>query len=99
MMWNDVISSKQTDSAYKGFLNKFTSLYDKVFEKFVVIGKTKTLKTRQKKRSTFYEHEISYKKYRKLFESIKHSAKSQCYSKMIRHYKDNIKKLGKLRRK
>ena len=24
--WGDVISSEQTDSAYKAFLNKFTSL-------------------------------------------------------------------------
>ena len=39
-----VISSKQTDSAYEGFLNKFTSLYDKVFEKFMVTVKSKTLK-------------------------------------------------------
>ena len=43
-----------------------------------------------------YEHEINYKNYRKLFESIKHRAKSQYYSKMILHYKENIKKLGKL---
>ena len=26
MTWGDVINSKQTDSAYKAFLNKFTSL-------------------------------------------------------------------------
>ena len=31
MAWDDVISSKQIDSAYKAFLNKFTSLYDKIF--------------------------------------------------------------------
>ena len=41
---NDVISSKQTDSAYEAFFNKFTFLYDKVFEKFVVTVKSKTLK-------------------------------------------------------
>ena len=35
---------------------------------------------------------ISYENYRKLFESIKQRAKSQYYSKMILHYKDNIKK-------
>ena len=40
----DVISSKQSDSAYKAFLNKFTSLHDKVFEKFAVTVKSKTLK-------------------------------------------------------
>ena len=44
MTWDDVISSKQTDSAYEAFLNKFTSLYDKVFEKFAVTVKSKTLK-------------------------------------------------------
>ena len=36
MTWDDVISSKQTDSAYEAFLNKFTPLYDKILEKFVV---------------------------------------------------------------
>ena len=35
---------------------------------------------------------LSYKNYLKLFESIKQSAKSQYYLKMILHYKDNIKK-------
>ena len=29
MTWDNMISSKQIDSAYKAFLNKFTSLYDK----------------------------------------------------------------------
>ena len=46
MTWDDVISSKQTDSAYEAFLNKFTSLYDKMFEKFAVTVKSKILKTR-----------------------------------------------------
>ena len=112
-----LISSKQTDSAYGAFLNKFTSLYDKTFEKFAVTLKSKTLKnpwiikgilksskTKQRRYDKFwksktYEHEISYKNSRKLFESIKQRAKSQYYSKMILHYKDNIKKLGKLWRK
>ena len=40
----DLISSKQTDSAYEALLNKFTSLYDKTFKKFVVTVKSKTLK-------------------------------------------------------
>ena len=44
MTWDDVISSKQTDSAYEAFLNKFISLYDKIFEKFAVTVKSKTLK-------------------------------------------------------
>ena len=44
MTWDDIISSKQTDSAYEAFLNKFTSLYDKIFEKFAVTVKLKTLK-------------------------------------------------------
>ena len=39
MTWYDVISSKQTDSAYEAFLNKCTSLYDKIFEKFAVTVK------------------------------------------------------------
>ena len=108
--WDDVISSKQTDSAYKTFLNKFTSLYDKILEKFAVLVKPKTLKnpwktkgilksSKAKQRlydkflkSKTYEHEISYKTYRKLFESIKQRAKSQYHSKMILYYKDNIKK-------
>ena len=110
MTWDDVISSKQTDPAYEVFLNKFISLYDKMFEKFMVMVKSKTLKnlwitkgilksskTKQRLYDKFlksktYEHEISYKNYRKLFESIKQRAKSQYYSKMILHYKDNIKK-------
>ena len=42
--WGNEISSKQSDSAYEPFLNKFTSLYDKNFEKFAVTVKSKTLK-------------------------------------------------------
>ena len=94
MTWDDVISSKQTGSAYEVFLSKFTSLYDKVFEKYVVTVKSKTLKnpwitkgilksskTKQRLYDKFlksktYEHEISYKNYRKLFESIKQRTKS-----------------------
>ena len=80
MTWDDVISSKQTDFAYEAFLNKFTSLYDKIFEKFPVTVKSKTLKNpwitrlydKFLKLKT-YEHQISYKNYRKLFESIKQS--------------------------
>ena len=37
MTWDDVISSKETDSAYETFLNKFTS------EKFPVTVKSTTL--------------------------------------------------------
>ena len=44
MTWEDVISYKQTDSAYEAFLNKFTFLYEKVSEKFVVTVKSRTLK-------------------------------------------------------
>ena len=33
MTWDDVISSKQTDSVYEAFLNKFIFLYGKIFEK------------------------------------------------------------------
>ena len=111
-----LISSKQTDSAYGAFLNKFTSLYDKTFEKFAVTLKSKTLKnpwiikgilksskTKQRRYDKFwksktYEHEISYKNSRKLFESIKQRAKSQYYSKMILHYKDNIKQTWQIMR-
>ena len=85
MTWDDVISSKQTDSAYEAFLKgilKSSKTKQRLYDKFL---KSKT-----------YEHEISYKNYRKLFESIKQRAKSQYYSKMILYYKDNMKKLGKL---
>ena len=44
MTWDDVISSKQTDSTYEAFLSKFTFLYDKVSENFLVAVKSKTLK-------------------------------------------------------
>ena len=44
MTWDDVISSKQINFAYEAFLNKLTFLYDKVFEKYVVTVKLKTLK-------------------------------------------------------
>ena len=44
MTWDDVISSKQTDCTYAIFLNKFTSLYDKVSEKYMVTVKSKTRK-------------------------------------------------------
>ena len=43
MISDDVISSKQTDSTYEASFDKFTSLYDKTFEKFVVTVKSKTL--------------------------------------------------------
>ena len=43
-------------------------------------------------KSKTYEHEISYKNYHKLFESIKQRAKSQYYSKMILHTKITHKK-------
>ena len=39
MTWDDATRSKQTDSAYEAFLNKFIFL-----EKFVVTGKLKILK-------------------------------------------------------
>ena len=32
MTWDDIISSKQTDPAYEAFLNKFTSLCDKILK-------------------------------------------------------------------
>ena len=44
MTWDDVISSKQTDCTYAIFLNKFTSPYDKVSEKYMVTVKSKTRK-------------------------------------------------------
>ena len=47
MTQDNVISSKQTDSAYEAFFNKSTSLYDKIFEKFAVTVKSKTLKNPQ----------------------------------------------------
>ena len=117
MTWDDVISSKQTDSVYEAFLDKITSLYDKIFEKFPVTVKSKTLKnpwvtkgilksskTKQRLydkylKSKIYEHEISYKNYRKLSESIKQRAKSLYYSKMTLHYKDNIKKTWQIMKK
>ena len=117
MTWDDVISSKQTDSAYEAFLNKLTSLYDKIFEKFPVTVKSKTLKnpwitkgilksskTKQRLYDKFlksktYEHEIIYKNYRKLFESIIQRAKWQYYSNMILHYKDNVKKTWQIMKK
>ena len=63
-----------------------------------------TLKKKERKKrlhdkflkSKTYQHEKSYKIYCKLLELIKQRAKSQYYSKMILHYKDNIKELGKL---
>ena len=107
MTWDDVVSFKQTDTAYEAFLNKFTSLYDKIFavtvkskpvkKPWITKGILKSSKTKQRLyykclKSKTYEHEIRYKNYRKLFESIKQRAKSQYYSKMILHYKDNKKK-------
>ena len=97
MIWGDVISSKQTDSAYEAFLNKFTSLYEKFFEKFAVTVKSKTLKNSwitkailksSKTKQRLYDKFLTSKTY----ESIKQRAKSQYYSKMLHHYKDNMKK-------
>ena len=45
MTWGDVISTKQTYSSHKVFLDKFTSLPDKMLEKFVVSVRSKTLKS------------------------------------------------------
>ena len=64
---------------------------------WITKGILKSSKTKQRLYDKFlksktYEHEISYKNYRKLFESIKQRAKSQYYSKMILHYKDNLNK-------
>ena len=39
--WDDVTSSKQTDSAYEAFLNKFTSLCNKPSEKLMVPAKSR----------------------------------------------------------
>ena len=44
MTCDDAISSKQTDSAYEAFLNKFTFLFDKISKKCVVTEKLKTPK-------------------------------------------------------
>ena len=60
----------------------------------------KSPKTKQRQYDKFlksetFEHDISYKNYHKLFELIKPEAKSQYYSKMILHYKNDIKELGK----
>ena len=44
MTWDDVISSKQTHSAYEACLNKLISLYESIFENFPVTVKSKTLK-------------------------------------------------------
>ena len=68
---------------------------------WITKGILKSSKTKQRLydkflKSTSYKHEISYKNCRILFESIKQTTKSQYYLKMILHYKDNIKKLGKL---
>ena len=57
---------------------------------WITKGVLKSSKTKQRHYDKFlqsktYEHEISYKKYRKLFELIKQNAKSQYYSKMILH--------------
>ena len=52
MTWDDVISSKQTDSAYEAFLNKFTSLYDKIFEKFGYVKIENTKKPVDNKRNS-----------------------------------------------
>ena len=44
MTWDDIISSKETYSAYEAFLNKFTSPYEKMLENFSVMVKLITLK-------------------------------------------------------
>ena len=58
-------------------------------------GIHKSSKTKQRLYDKFLksktdEHKISYKNYRKLFESIIQRAKLQYYSKMILHYKGKI---------
>ena len=68
---------------------------------WITKGTLGSLKAKQKLYDKFLksktcELDISYKNYRKLSESIKQRAKSQGYSKMLLHHKDNTKKLGKL---
>ena len=100
------------DSAYEAFLDKFTSLYDKIFEKFAVMVKSKTLKKpwitkgilkSSKTKQRLYDKFLKSKSYEheisyKLFDSIKQRAESQYYSKMILHYKDNKKNLANYER-
>ena len=50
---------------------KFLKAGQKLYDKFL--------------KSKSHEHEISYQNYRKLFESIKQTAKLQYYSEMILH--------------
>ena len=61
---------------------------------WITKGILKSSKTKQRLYDKFlksksYEHQI--KNYPKLFESIKQTTKSQYYSKIILHYKDNVK--------
>ena len=62
---------------------------------WITKGILKSSKTKQRLYDKFlksksYEHQIK-KNYPKLFESIKQTTKSQYYSKIILHYKDNVK--------
>ena len=71
---------------------------DGVFEKCSVTVKSKIPKdpwiAKGILKSSKTKHEINHKNYPKLFESIKQRAKSTYYSKIIFHYKDNIKNLA-----
>ena len=66
---------------------------------------TKEIKKSSKQKQRLYEkflknrtekHELVYKTYKKLFESIKKHSKELHFSNLILKYKNNIKKPGKL---
>ena len=94
MTWDDVINFKQIDSAYKAFLNKFTSLYDKDFEKFVVMVKLKTLKNPWITKGILKSSKTKQMLYNKFFNS-----KTYVYEISYKNYSklfESIKQTAKL---
>ena len=93
MTWDDLISSKQTDSVYEAFLNKFTSLYDKMFEKFAVTVKSKTLKNPWITKGILKSSKTKQRLYDKFLKSktYEHEIVLKTYRKLFKSIKQRAK--------
>ena len=84
---------KKLDSAYEVFLNKSTSGYDKIFEKFVIVVKSKTLKTTSTKKGILKSSKTKQRLYYKCFKSKTYEREISCknYSKLFESIKQSTK--------
>ena len=98
--WDEMEMSQNPDQAYKTFLTKFSDLYNIYLAIKIIKVKNKDLNSpwitkglyeKVLKNST-EKHELAYKTYKRLFESIKKHSKKLHLSNLTLKYKNNIKK-------